>query len=199
MPFSGSRRAFLVNAGILAAGAAAGAALAGAGLGKLAEAAKRFKILPPGAGNSARFAAKCTACQLCTANCPSKIIVPAPGGDGPVSLDLSRGACKFDCSRCSDVCPTGAIRPLKLKEKQRTKIAEAKFHPRNCIVFQEGTQCGRCAKACPTGAIVLRKNGTPRPVKADLCIGCGACQEVCPAERKAMVVSEIETQVLLEG
>lgn len=199
VPFSGARRAFLVNTGVLIAGAAAGAALAKTGLGKLADLAKRFKILPPGAGDAARFAAKCTACQLCTANCPAKIIVPAPGGDGPVSLDLSRGSCRFDCRRCSEVCPTGAIRPLSLAEKQRTKIAEAKFDPRNCLVFQEGMKCGRCAEVCPVKAIVLRKNGTPRPVKTDLCIGCGACQAVCPAEQKAMIVSEIERQIVLKN
>ena len=45
------------------------------------------------------------------------------------------------------------------------------------------------AAACPTGAIKLRKNGTPKPVDKSLCIGCGACQAVCPATpKKAMTV-----------
>ncbi|MBQ9337931.1 MAG: 4Fe-4S binding protein [Lentisphaeria bacterium] len=193
-----SRRAFLVNSGVLIAGLAAGAALAKTGLGKLAEYAKRFKILPPGAGDAARFASKCTACQLCTANCPAKIIVPAPGGDGPVSLDLSKGFCRYDCNRCSQVCPTGAIRPLTLEVKRKTKIAEAKFDPRKCLVFQEGVKCGKCAEACPAKAVRLRRTGAPFPVKTDLCIGCGACQAACPAPEKAMTVHEIEKQSLLE-
>ena len=193
-----SRRKFLIGSGVLIAGLAAGAVLAKTGLGKLAEFAKRFKILPPGAGDAARFASKCTACQLCTANCPQKIIVPAPGGDGPVSLDLSKGACRYDCNRCSQVCPTGAIVPLALKMKQKTRIAEAKFNPQKCLVFQEGVKCGKCAQACPTGAITLRRNGTPRPVKTALCIGCGACQAVCPVPGKAMTVHEIEKQSLIE-
>ena len=87
-PVDQARRAFLINGGVLVAGVAAGMVLAKTGMGKLAEYAKRFLILPPGAGDAERFAARCTACQLCTANCPAKIIVPAPGGDGPVSLDL---------------------------------------------------------------------------------------------------------------
>ncbi len=199
VPVDVSRRTFLVNGGVLIAGVAAGAVLAKTGLAKLGELTRRFKILPPGAGNAERFAAKCTACQLCTANCPAKIIVPAPGGGGPVSLDLSRGACQFDCNRCSQLCPTGAILPLTLAAKQQTKIAEAKFNPRNCIVFQEGEPCGKCAGVCPVHAISLRRNGTPRPVDTALCIGCGACQNVCPAQEKAMTVHEIETQIRLEA
>jgi ferredoxin-type protein NapF len=192
-----SRRKFLIGGGTLLVGLAAGAVLAKTGLGKLAEYARRFKILPPGAGDAARFASKCTACQLCTTNCPAKIIVPAPGGDGPVSLDLSKGACRYDCNRCSQVCPTGAIRPLTLEVKRKTKIAEAKFNPQKCLVFQEGQKCGKCAEVCPVKAVRLRRTGAPFPVKAALCIGCGACQTVCPAPEKAITVHEIEKQTVL--
>ena len=195
VPMDTSRRRFLISGGVLIAGLAAGAALAKTGLGKIEEFARRFKILPPGAGSAERFAAKCTACQLCTVNCPAKIIVPATGGDGPVSLDLSRGVCQFDCNRCTLVCPTGALKPLTLEQKRKTKIAEAKFNPRTCIVFQEDVPCGQCADVCPVHAIRLRKNGAPRPVDTALCIGCGACQKVCPADEKAMTVHEIEKQI----
>lgn len=94
------------------------------------------------------------------------------------------------------MCPTGAIRPLSLEEKRKTRIAEAQFLPKNCIVFQEGTPCGRCAKACPTRAVTLRRTGAPK-LNASLCIGCGACQLVCPAPEKAMVIREIGEQTML--
>jgi len=198
VPTDVSRRAFLINGGIVIAGAAAGAALAKTGMGKLLDILHlRDLVPPPGAGSLERFASKCTACCLCVENCPGRVIAPAPGGIGPVRMEFSRGFCRYNCNRCSNVCPTGALMPLTKEVKQRTKIAEARFDARNCIVFQEGTPCGKCADACPTGAIRLRKNGTPRPVDAAKCIGCGACQFVCPAVDKAMRVEPIEEQQLL--
>lgn len=198
VPVDVSRRAFLIGGGALIAGLAAGAVLAKAGMRKFAEFAGRFRILPPGAGNAVRFASRCTGCQLCTANSPTGIIRPAEYGAGPVSLDFSRGSCRFDCNRCSQVCPTGAIRPLTLNEKQRTRIAEVHFIPQNCIVFQDGEQCGKCAGVCPVKAITLRRTGAPR-VTPELCIGCGACREVCPAPEKALEIREIAEQTLFRS
>lgn len=194
-PVQPSRRAFLIQGGILLAGLAVGVSLSKAGLDRIKKWLGKTGILPPGAGDKARFAAKCTSCQLCVANCPEKIIVPAPGGDGPVSLDLSRGACNYSCHRCSTICPTGAIMPLTLEAKRKTKIAEAVFDATKCLVFQQGEKCGKCAAACPAKAIVLRKSGAPRPVDLSLCIGCGACQDACPVN--AMTVHEIDKQITL--
>ncbi len=193
-----TRRSILVNGGILLAGLAAGTAIARTGMFRLPVAGDEPGILPPGADSMDRFAARCTACQLCVANCPGGVLTAAPYGVGPVSVDLTRGSCRYDCNRCSQICPGGAIRALPLDIKRRTKIAEARFNPRNCLVFQRGVRCGRCADACPTGAVTLRSTGAPR-LNTDLCIGCGACQAACPAAPKAMTVRGIEKQVLIAG
>ena len=200
-----SRREFIVNGMELFAGAAAGALV-----GKYAAASVIMSdvrrasgsnnlILPPGAGDMTRFSLRCTACQLCTANCPAKIIVPAPNGDGPVRLDLSRGACRYDCDKCSSVCPTGALPPLGLNKKRRTKIAEAKFDAKLCLACHGDDPCGKCADACPTGAI--RARGPRRVPRLDksLCIGCGSCQAACPATPvKAMTVHGVRGQTSIE-
>ena len=148
-------------------------------------------ILPPGAGDVARFATKCTACLLCVHNCPSKIIKPSPTGYGFVRLDLANSKCGFDCNRCSQICPTGAIRPVPLAEKQKLRIAQAAINYKNCKVFQDDEPCGKCAEVCPTKAITLRKTGAPKMTK-NLCIGCGACQAICP--QKTITVSPIAKQ-----
>ncbi|MBQ6102382.1 MAG: 4Fe-4S binding protein, partial [Kiritimatiellae bacterium] len=182
-----------------------GAALAKLGAGKVAAAAKRaLGILPPGAGDPARFASRCTGCLRCVGVCPSGILKPAEGGLGPVRIDLSAGVCAYDCHRCAEACPTGAIQRMPLEEKKRTKIAKVEFHATHCVVYQgESHFCGKCAEACPAEAIELRKNGAPKPPKPDRCIGCGACQLACPGMhadddpegvvRKAMRVVPLET------
>lgn len=190
---SHERRRFLISAGAFITGAFSGIVFAKSNLFK---SGKKLKILPPGAGSPAVFADKCTACMLCVVNCPSDIIVPSRHGMG-VEINFDNGFCLYTCNRCGNICPTGAVDALSLPEKRRVKIAEANFDPRSCIAFQESKKCGLCGKACPTGAITLRKNSTPRPVKKDLCIGCGACQNVCPAKKKAMTVSPIEYQKVL--
>ena len=184
VPFSASRRAFLKGGLALAAGLAAGATLARTGLRRMASVARRaLGILPPGAGNPERFAAKCTGCLRCVGVCKGRILQPAPGGFGPVRVDLSRGACQYHCHHCAEACPTGAIRRMPRPEKQRTRIAQVEFHADHCIVFQAEEWCGRCVDACPTGAISLRRNGTPKVSHPERCIGCGACQLACPGWR----------------
>ena len=199
-----SRRKFLIDSTTVFGGVIMGTVFTHAAtipllVKKLTQEPGTGLILPQGAGNEARFALKCTACQLCTANCPAGIIVPAPGGYGPVRLDLSRGACRYDCDKCSAVCPTGALVPLGLEKKRRTRIARAKFDAGHCIVCQELKKCGKCAAACPAGAITLRgRLGVPR-LDADKCIGCGACQAACPAApQKAMTVDPVWAQTAIE-
>ena len=190
------RREMLKRLGYGAAGFVSGFILARLGVfSRLFSGRKSSGIYPPGAAKFELFERKCTGCLLCTKVCPQRIIVPAENGTGPVELDLDGSFCRYDCNRCGNICPTGAIRKLTLPVKQRLRIAKTAFDPSVCIVFQEDARCGKCAKACPAGAVTLRKNGTPK-FNAKLCIGCGACRSVCPTE--AYSIEKISEQQPLE-
>ena len=196
--FTLERRKFLKKSAVLFAGGIAGGIIAGKTVAALGRFCERKKILPPGAGNFFRFSRKCTACQLCTANCPSRIIVP-DGVTGKVALDLDKGFCRSDCTLCSDLCPAGALEKLSPEQKKRTKISSALFSADKCIVFQTGENCGRCSAVCPAGAITLRRSGAPK-LNDELCIGCGACMNICPGySGKAFRMEGVEEQTEIKS
>ena len=91
--------------------------------------------------------------------------------------------CNYNCIICTQICPTGAIQPLTLPEKQITQIGVARFRRRLCIVFTDNTSCGACAEHCPVKAVRMEpyRNGLTIPVLyPELCMGCGGCESICP-------------------
>ncbi len=95
------------------AAAAFGATIGGgAALGRKAFAKVKNVLLPAGAKNAQRLANRCLNCNLCVQNCPMKILKKADENFPAVHLDLSKGFCAFDCHKCGDVCPSGAIERL---------------------------------------------------------------------------------------
>ena len=145
-------------------------------------------ILPPGAVNKEIFFNKCLNCNLCVENCPQKILVKANDEYGAVHIDYSKGVCDYNCHKCSEVCPSGAIKKLTLEEKQKTRIAMAMINEDKC------SQCGECVKACPVHAII-KENGKPPVLNAMKCIGCGACKQAC--RTGAIEIFPIKEQKLL--
>ncbi len=134
---------------------------------------QKFKdiILPPGAQNEQRFANTCYNYNLCVENCPNKIISKANKDFPVVHLDYTKGYCDKNCNKCSQVCPTGAIKRISLKEKQKIRIAMAAIKEDSC------TKCGICEKACPYGAIGKLEDKIV--LDASKCVGCGACKVAC--------------------
>ncbi len=149
-------------------------------------------VSPPGSFSIDNFTSACTACTLCVSACPTHVLQPSFLEYGLLGImqprmDYIAGYCNFDCTKCSEVCPTGAISPIELKKKKTTQLGIAKFVKQNCVVETEGTDCGACAEHCPTKAVrmVPYMNNISIPkVTDDLCIGCGACEYACPLEPK---------------
>ncbi len=144
---------------------------------------------PPGSRSVARFNSRCTACRLCVSVCPTHVLTPTfleYGARGLFQprLDFEAGFCNYECTRCGEVCPTGAILPLAMEAKKVTRVGAAKFVKFNCIVHSGLTDCGTCGEHCPTHAIAMVpwRGGLYLPeVNEEVCIGCGACEHVCPA------------------
>jgi len=142
--------------------------------------ARPCRVLPPGAGNAADFARKCVACGLCIAACPEKIIRASTSLShfGKPELDFTRGHCLIGCVRCAQACPAGALRYLQREMKPNVHLGHAIWKQDLCL-RTKGEECKACVRKCPVQAIHLVK-GVP-VVDKETCIGCGACEHVCPA------------------
>lgn len=149
---------------------------------------KKHPVSPPGSKSIARFNHVCTGCGLCVSQCPTQVLRPAfkeygLAGFMQPHMDYSVGECNFNCTRCSEVCPTGAILPLTKDEKQVLQIGKVVFVKENCVVYTDETDCGACSEHCPTKAVdmIPYKGNLMIPhINQDICIGCGSCEHPCP-------------------
>ncbi|HEX4077032.1 MAG TPA: 4Fe-4S dicluster domain-containing protein [Candidatus Acidoferrales bacterium] len=181
----GARRAFFAGAG--------GALLA---LGARRLGAARYRksdtlLRPPGAVPEDRFAGLCIRCNNCVHACPSKIIQPDTGreaglagfGAPIIRFDRDYKYCLETCNDCTQVCPTGALTPLPLEQKNKYIIGEALPDNNVCLTALGKKECNACEHACPYDAVKITWDEAQYiayPVVNDKCVGCGACEVVCP-------------------
>ncbi len=126
------------------------------------------------------------------------------------------GYCEPSCVLCGQVCPTGAIQKINEDQKlgvgqKAISIGTAFYDLGRCLPWSMSTPCIVCEEFCPTSpkaiwveeAVVPKrlpiagKDGAApametvavqRPhVDPSLCIGCGACEKVCPVQDKPAV------------
>ena len=151
---------------------------------------RQTPVTPPGSISAFNMNRHCTACQLCVSACPNHVLRPSsdPMHLMQPVLSFERGYCRPECTHCSQVCPTGAIKPVTKEEKTAIHIGHAVWIEANCIPVSKGDVCTACSRHCPTGAIQLvdytTKDGRDVHVPAidnERCIGCGECEYLCPA------------------
>ena len=159
-------------------------------------------LTPPGSISAANMAQRCVGCQLCVAQCPNDVLRPSnnPATFMQPVMNYEHGYCRPECTRCSEVCPSGAIQPIDEVEKSSIQIGHAVWVKKNCIVLTDEVECSNCARHCPAGAIQMvllnpapeapdEGEGEPQQedkrripvVNVERCIGCGSCEYVCPA------------------
>lgn len=147
-------------------------------------------IVPPGARGLRHMAAHCTGCQLCVSVCPNDVLRPSiePATFMQPESSYERGYCRPECTKCSEVCPAGAILEITPADKSAIQIGHAVWVKENCVPLTDGVECGNCARHCPTGAILMIASDSSDPeslkvpaINTERCIGCGACENLCPA------------------
>ncbi len=173
-------------------------------------------IRPPGAVAEDEFLRRCIRCGECMKVCIGGALHPDLLRGGAFSLwspvlVARLGYCELDCTLCGQVCPTGAIRLLKVEEKRKTKIGLAVIDRDRCLPFARGEECLVCEEHCPTGkkAIVFDRRKVlfgsepkellqPR-VLTELCIGCGICETRGPVSGASAIniISEGESRTPL--
>jgi ferredoxin len=145
-------------------------------------------IRPPFALPEKEMNWTCTRCGSCTAACPTGIIrqslnFPTPEGLLTPEVVFSDSYCIPECNDCGTVCPSGAIQRFSVEEKKSYIMGVARINLEHCYL-KAGKECNQCRLYCPYDAIEMKADG---PLSARLpvvirerCVGCGACQVVCP-------------------
>lgn len=160
---------------------------------------RKTPLVPPGARNAQHLKARCTACQLCISACPNHVLCPSDQAKTLMQpqMTFENGYCRPECTQCSHVCPTGAICPISAADKAALSIGHAIWIAASCVVNTDEIQCNNCQRHCPTGAITLveRDPGFSDSLKIpaidlEKCIGCGACENLCPARPLSAIYVE---------
>jgi polyferredoxin len=197
-PSVASRRRFLTTIGVTMLAAGSQTWAKGMHLGTNKPWKRKSPSSPPGSHSIDHLNAHCTACHLCVAQCPAKILKPSfleYGVEGMMQplMDFSHGFCNYDCTLCTEVCPNGALQKLTVEQKHADQVGYVNFVRTNCVVYTDETFCGACSEHCPTQAVYMvpyKGDLTIPELNTAICVGCGGCEYVCPAKPSKAIYVE---------
>lgn len=153
-------------------------------------------IRPPFALKEVELNAACIRCGSCSAACPTHIISPSPDVHCPQRLltpvvKFRESYCLPGCNDCGTVCPSGAIRSFRAADKKEHIMGLAVIEEESCYL-RTGRECNQCRHYCEYEAIEMKSGPAISRIPViliDKCVGCGACQVVCPPQAIKIVLS----------
>ena len=131
-------------------------------------------LRPPGAVDEALFLERCTRCADCIEACPYDSIVKNSADGFPVVF-----ADQAPCHLCEDfpciaACETEALQPIL--DRSQVRMGVAVVTDRDCTASQG---CHACVSHCPVEALAMDFGALRVNVAAQLCVGCGMCEQIC--------------------
>ncbi|UCE50791.1 MAG: 4Fe-4S dicluster domain-containing protein, partial [Phycisphaerales bacterium] len=107
-------------------------------------------LRPPGAVDEQILVWLCTRCGNCVRSCPYDVIRRETGRHSiagiltPV-LNFGEDYCREDCTRCTQVCPSGALTDVDPIEKPRMHIGVAQVDMDLCLLGED-RECSACMR-----------------------------------------------------
>lgn len=202
-----SRRDFIAIVG-------AGVAVSAIGVSIGGSSSPQPVLRPPGAIEEEAFLSLCARCGRCVNVCPNSALRLQGLGNGfenmmTPQLLPEKGYCIMPvngCQRCIESCPAKVLQPIDLEDvssgelSTRMKIGTAVLDTEICITYSLKQPCLACKEICPVEGAITTRGGEGKgqgqggrvakpEFHPDICVGCGACENVCPTDPKAVRVT----------
>ncbi|MDR2439149.1 MAG: 4Fe-4S dicluster domain-containing protein [Planctomycetaceae bacterium] len=147
-------------------------------------------IRPPGAVQEKLFLSRCTRCGACVQACPTSLLKTQYFETSILDYGTPYAVfdpawCNTQCTKCGQVCPSGALQKILPAEKKNVKLGLAVLTFEDCRLYDD-RECSICGRECPFEAITFEWSESEYRkipiIDTEKCTGCGYCVVSCPVE-----------------
>ncbi|MBL0721556.1 MAG: 4Fe-4S dicluster domain-containing protein [Sulfurovum sp.] len=139
----------------------------------------------------------CYACNAvpCVLACPSGALDHSCEKTEDIQMGIAVLSNPKSCLAISNtLIPDGYLDKMRQFIDDTRNVTNLELEIMEKLVGYQGKECTLCADICPIPnplsaiAMVPTSNGGQRPEIYDGCIGCGACQEICPTSLPSITI-----------